>query len=131
MMKGTLLLVEDEVMIRKLASAVLGQAGVTILEATTTDQAIRLSKNHPGTIDLLVTDVVMTGMSGPQLHAKLCEDRPGLPALFMSGYTSPVLEEMGILRGETNLLMKPFSIGELLAATRPFLAERRPAEGMS
>ena len=83
---ATILVVEDEEEVRALARDVLEMNGFQVLEALDVADATRLAQTHPGTIDLLITDVVMPGTSGPELARRLRAHRPGLRVLCMSGY---------------------------------------------
>jgi CheY-like chemotaxis protein len=82
---ATILVVEDEEEVRALARDVLEMNGYTVLEARDAEDAVRLGESHPGVIDLLITDVVMPGMSGPELARRL-RAPPDLRVLCMSGY---------------------------------------------
>ena len=105
----TILLVEDAVQIRSLAHAVLQDAGYTVLEAPNGPEALRLSTQYQGPIHLLVTDVIMPGMSGRQLRDQLIACYPTMKVLFMSGYTDDALARHGVLEPGIALLPKPFA----------------------
>lgn len=109
----TVLLVEDDQAIRKMSKRMLENLGYAALEAETPDHALLLAKENAGSIDLLLTDVVMPGMNGrdlaDQLHA-LC---PDLATLFMSGYTSSVISHREVLDQGVNFIQKPFSQKDL------------------
>jgi PAS domain S-box-containing protein len=117
----TILVLEDEPALRKLVQALLGQQGYTILEAATFEQALRHCEVHDGTIHLLVTDVVMPGMSGRQLAERALECRPGLKVLYMSGYTADAIAHHGVLDAGVAFLQKPFSSESLLQKVRDVL----------
>lgn len=112
----TVLLVEDEAMVRKMVREVLCNCGYTVLEAMQGDEALRLAERHDGPIDLLLTDVVMPRMGGGELARRLQELRPGTPVLFMSGYTDDARMRHGVSEAEIALIQKPF--------TAPMLAHR-------
>ena len=118
----TILLVEDEPMIRSMCSRVLADNGYNALEASNGEEALRLTESHPvGMIDLLVTDVVMPRMGGIELARCLRESRPEIKILITSGYT----EENPIIGGPSNAslpyLQKPFMPSELLRKVREVL----------
>jgi signal transduction histidine kinase len=110
---ATVLLVEDETPLRKLISQVLKSAGHRVLEAAGGDEAIALSVRHSGPIELLVTDVVMPGMNGPELVAKLRARRPNMTILYMSGYDNDLVDRR-TLENTASFLQKPFSPRALL-----------------
>ena len=95
--------------------------GYTVLEASDAEVALRVARGAPTTIDLLLTDVVMPGLSGGQLAEILTEERPGLRVLFMSGYTDDALGPHGVLRPGVNYLQKPFSPDLLAQKVREVL----------
>ncbi|MEP6493257.1 MAG: response regulator [bacterium] len=111
---GTILLVEDERAIRELIARILQASGYRVLIASNGAEALRLAAEHPGTIDLLTTDVVMPGMTGPELVAKLHETRPGLTVLYMSGYASGTGTHQALDGLDVTLLQKPFTSSELM-----------------
>ena len=104
----TVLLVEDELAVRRIARLALQAQGYTVLEASSGAEAERVASAHPERIDLLLTDVVMPGMGGPELASKLREKRPRLRVLYMSGYLDDAIVEHGVRVTET-LISKPFS----------------------
>jgi signal transduction histidine kinase len=110
---ATVLLVEDETPLRKLISQVLKSAGHTVLEAASGDEALALSLRHAGAIDLLLTDVIMPGMNGPELAAKLHGRRPAMRIVFMSGYDNELVGKQD-LGASASFLPKPFSPRALL-----------------
>jgi FixJ family two-component response regulator len=85
---------------------------------------------HPGEIHLLLTDVVMPGMSGPRLAEVLTAEREGLRCLFMSGYAATALEQKILVQGETTLLQKPFTTAQLLRRVREVIDAPAPAGRM-
>lgn len=109
----TLLLVEDEEMVRTLACQILRQFGYRVLEAKGAKDAIRVSRGHDGPIHLLLTDVIMPRVGGPELAARLAREREEMKVLYMSGYTENALHQQGALRPETLLLQKPFTADAL------------------
>ncbi len=117
----TLLLVEDEEMVRILGTRVLSSHGYLVLEAADGDEALEVCKHHEGPIDLLVTDVVMPGMNGRELAQRLSTVIPNAAVLFISGYTGGALVEHGVLQEGTNFLQKPFSPHRLVQKVREVL----------
>lgn len=109
---ATMLVVEDETPLRKLISQVLKSAGHTVLEAASGDEALAVSARHSGPIDLLLTDVIMPGMSGSELVAKLRRRRPAMTIIFMSGYDNDLIDRKNL--GGASFLPKPFSPRALL-----------------
>ena len=117
----TILLVEDEEMVRNLVQAVLEEIGYTILEAHTVGEASSLCEQHQGSIDLLLTDVIMPHMSGRELAEQLKALRPQMKVLFMSGYTDDAVVRHGVLTAEVEFLPKPFSADALERKVREVL----------
>jgi len=105
----TVLLVEDEADVRELAREILEMAGYTVLEAPTGADALRLCFQHRDEICLLLTDVVMPQMSGPDLARQVEEIRPGIKVVYMSGYTDDALGHHGVLDPDVILIPKPFT----------------------
>jgi PAS domain S-box-containing protein len=117
----TVLLVEDEPAVREMTQAALQKHGYTVLPAASGAEALQIAHANRGLINVVVTDVVMPGMSGPQLVERLRSDQPQLAALFMSGYTSDAVLRHGIEKGEADFLQKPFSTSALAAKLRQVL----------
>jgi nitrogen-specific signal transduction histidine kinase len=105
----TVLLVEDEPGVRALAETVLKKLGYKVLVADSGASALAIWRERQGSIDVLLTDVIMPQMSGGDLAHKLREMNPRLKILFMSGYTDDMLASHGVLAGETQLIQKPFT----------------------
>ncbi|MEW6519816.1 MAG: PAS domain S-box protein [Thermodesulfobacteriota bacterium] len=120
----TILLVEDEAAILEITRLMLEKLGYQVLTASTPGEAIRLAREHAGEIHLLITDVVMPEMNGPELAAKLLSLYPGLRSLFMSGYTGNVIAHHGILGDGINFIQKPFLKKTLAAKVREVLDNR-------
>ncbi len=118
--EGTILLVEDEAGVRDVSTRLLEQAGYEVLVAQSGEEALELAAAAKS-LDLLVTDVVMPGLSGREVADLLTKARPGLKVLFMSGYTEDAVVQRGVLAGEVALLEKPFTREGLLAAVRRVL----------
>ena len=105
----TVLLVEDEPGVRALAETVLKKLGYKVLVADSGEAALGIWGDREGSIDVLLTDVIMPQMSGGDLAHKLREMNPHLKVLFMSGYTDDIIAGYGVLAGETQLIQKPFT----------------------
>ncbi|MBA2461122.1 MAG: response regulator [Actinobacteria bacterium] len=117
--EGTILLVEDEDTIRRLVTEVLSRSGYTVLDAPAGDAALELMRSHDGRIDLLLTDVVMPGMSGPDLARTATGEQPSLRVLFTSGYAN---DRDGLVGGpDVAFIGKPFSPQALVAKVREVL----------
>jgi len=110
---GTILLVEDDNMVRRLTTDMLEAIGYQTVSAGSPHEAMALIEKHEGQIDLIITDVVMPGMSGKELIEKIEAVRPGMRVLYMSGYTTNVIAHRGVLDEGVNFIQKPFSIGDL------------------
>ena len=121
--KETILLVEDNELVRQLARTLLADAGYAVLEADCPGKAIEITRQHSGPIHLLLTDVIMPGVNGPALALKLALLRPEMRVLYMSGYTGFTHPE--ILDSEAPLLSKPFTRETLLRKLHEELARER------
>ena len=117
----TVLLVEDETMVRTLARKALESHGYRVLEAGAAPAALELSERHVGPINLLLTDVVMPGMSGRELAHRLLEVRGTLRVLYMSGYTDDAVLRHGVLEEGMAYLQKPFTPDKLARKVREVL----------
>jgi signal transduction histidine kinase/CheY-like chemotaxis protein len=116
-------LVEDDDAVRALATHVLEQAGLTVLTATGSEEAMAVLANYSGPVDLLITDVVMRGLSGRELAEQLRISRPELRVLFMSGYTSDEILLQGVREDQVDFLQKPFVPRELVEQVRRVLGQ--------
>ena len=110
----TVLLVEDDEIMRGLTRQLLQEHGYTVVEADDGKSALEWLASHPGSIDLLLTDVVMRHMSGPELAERLSASHPGLKVVYMSGYTGELMANREVLKPGVALLEKPFSRTALL-----------------
>jgi two-component system cell cycle sensor histidine kinase/response regulator CckA len=117
----TVLLAEDEDSVRRLVSRVLGGAGYRVLEAGDGESALRLAASYQGTIQLLVTDVVMRGGGGLELATRLLESRPEVAVLYLSGHTDDAVICHGILHKDVSFLQKPFTAHALCLKVREVL----------
>jgi two-component system cell cycle sensor histidine kinase/response regulator CckA len=121
----TILVVEDEPSVRSITAKMLAQLGYETLSATCGAEALEMSKAHSGTIHLLLTDVVMPNMNGPQLADELAGARPDMKVLYLSGYTESVAVHHGIVDSSAPFLAKPFSRDVLAKTIRDVLENRR------
>jgi PAS domain S-box-containing protein len=122
---GTILLIEDEPGVRLMTSRSLQEYGYGVVEASGSHQALEVLEGGDGRIDLLVTDVVLPGMDGPELARRAAELRPELPVLFVSGYTDDEILRRGLLQEGQPFLQKPFTPEALAAKVAALLNERR------
>jgi two-component system cell cycle sensor histidine kinase/response regulator CckA len=133
MCKETLLVAEDEASVRVFLRQLLAAQGYSVLEAANGHEALAASEGFAGEIHLLITDVVMPGMSGRELAERLSRKRPAMRVLFMSGYTDDAILQHGVLDGETAFMNKPFPPASLLEKVRELLggipAPGHPAAG--
>ncbi len=118
----TVLLVEDEAPLRKLVLAFLESNGYRVFEASNGREAIRLAENTPEAISLLMTDVIMPGMTGRELASRLAAQRPQMKILFMSGYTDDAIVHHGVLERGMQFLQKPFTLEDLARKLQTILA---------
>ncbi len=121
----TILLAEDEPLVRKLAVRILTDRGYTVLPAGGGSEALAAARAHAGPIHLLATDVVMPDMSGADLTRRLLHERPGVPVVFMSGYTDDAIGHHGVLESAVPFVQKPFTAQALLGAVRETLDRSR------
>ncbi len=117
----TVLVVEDEEAVRRLSCRVLESHGYTVLAAGRGDQALHVASRHTGPIQLLVTDVVMPGMSGRELAKRLSSLRPATKVLYLSGYTDDAIVRHGVLEPGVSFLQKPFTPAALARKVREVL----------
>ncbi len=115
----TIMLVEDDAAVRQLAARGLARLGYTVVEADSAEAA--LVKLASSRVQLLLTDVVMPGMTGPELAERLRTDRPGTKVMFMSGYTRNALDGSALERGRAHFIEKPLSLPQLGIALRELL----------
>jgi len=118
---ATILLVEDESIVRTLARRILEQHGYSVLEAQHPADALAIAEQHAGPIHLLLTDVVMPEMSGRALAERLAKLRPNIPVLYISGYTDGAIVRHGILAADVILLQKPFTLHDLVSKVHQVL----------
>jgi two-component system, cell cycle sensor histidine kinase and response regulator CckA len=110
----TVLVVEDDEVVRQQVCRILERQGFTVLAAGDGDEALALVDKHHGTIELLLTDVIMPGMNGRELYRQLRERQPKTRAVYMSGYADDVIAEHGVLGDQIHFVQKPFTVAELI-----------------
>lgn len=125
----TVLLVEDESGLLELGRRLLDRLGYVVITANGPRQALAAAVDYPGTIDLLLTDVIMPDMNGRDLWLQLKALRPGLKSLFMSGYTADVIAHHGALEEGVHFLQKPFTMDGLATKIREALHDRDEVRG--
>lgn len=123
----TILVVEDEALVRTVTRAMLARRGYTVLVANDGDHAQRVASEHFGTIDLLLTDVVMPRANGRRVAERLRMLRPGLRVVYMSGYTEDAIVHHGVLEAGIVLLEKPFTEEDLARTVRAVLDAPEPS----
>jgi two-component system, cell cycle sensor histidine kinase and response regulator CckA len=114
---------DDEPEIRKLVTAMLTKSGYRVFSADTGENAVRMFKQHPDT-ELLLTDVVAPGMSGPQLADEIASLNPDIKVLFMSGYDSTQVVQRYVVERGYSLLVKPFTMEQLEKKIETMLAKK-------
>jgi two-component system, cell cycle sensor histidine kinase and response regulator CckA len=124
--ESTVLLVEDEPVVRDVTRAVLEHAGYRVIDCNGPEEALRLAGELRGRIGLLLSDVVMPSMNGPELASRLQSLQPGLITIFMSGYADHVVLRKAMKSGTASFIQKPFTISVLLS--RVAAALRKGAE---
>jgi two-component system, cell cycle sensor histidine kinase and response regulator CckA len=125
----TILVVEDEAGIRGLIRRILGRQNYEVIEASNGRQALEIARQHPGKIDMLLTDVVMPEMGGFDLANLLLKERPDLRVLFISGYTGLAGFDPSQLPAGSGFLQKPFTLNALLAKVREVFAQQQQGGG--
>jgi two-component system cell cycle sensor histidine kinase/response regulator CckA len=117
----TVLLVEDEESVRQLVRETLESKGYTVIEAENGEAGLRVAQEHSGPIHMVISDVVMPGMSGRELVKRLAETRPETKVLYLSGYTEDAIIHQGVLEPGTAFLQKPFTLQTLSRKVREVL----------
>jgi CheY-like chemotaxis protein len=117
----TILLVEDDDQVREVAKSILRKAGYHVIEARHAGEALLHTERHPGAIHLLLTDVVMPQMSGPELAKRLASVRPDMKVLCMSGYTDDSIVRHGVLESQIAYIQKPITPETLSRKVRDVL----------
>lgn len=117
-LRGTVLLAEDEPLVRLTLRTYLRDLRLTVLDAASGDQALAVARRHVGPIDLLLADITMPGLSGPALAVRVRELRPRLPVVYMSAHEPSYLVDRGVVEAGALLLRKPFDEGSLVEVLR-------------
>jgi CheY-like chemotaxis protein len=117
----TILLVEDQDAVRNVTAEYLVNAGFRVLTAQSGTEALELMRDGRAEVDLLLTDVVMPDLSGPELAEALSAVRPGLRVLYLSGYAQDIVSPDGTLPERSAFLQKPFPLGSLVREVRALL----------
>jgi CheY-like chemotaxis protein len=120
----TILVVEDNTDILEINRTMLEQQGYIVLTAASPVEALDVVKTYTGSIDLLITDVIMPVMNGRELAKRLESNRPDLKLLYMSGYTADIIAHHGVLEDGIHFIQKPFSMRELAAKVRQVIEGR-------
>jgi len=118
--RTTILVVDYEPEVRKLVTAMLTRNGYRVLTADTGENAVRLFRNNPG-VELLLTDVVAPGMSGPMIADEIAALKPDIKVLFMSGYDGTQVVQRYVVEKNYSLLIKPFTMEQLEKKVRETL----------
>ena len=126
--RETILVVEDDAEVRRFATRVLRQHGYAVLEADGADAAMAIVRAHRGSIDLVLTDIVLKGVNGRRLADAIVRLRPDTVPVFMSGYTDNALVDMSAQDESVHFLQKPFTPTQLATAVRTFLDVDHPAQ---
>jgi DNA-binding response OmpR family regulator len=124
----TLLLVDDEAALRQVIRPGLERHGYNVLEASSGEEALEVAARGAGRIDMLVTDLVMGGMSGKDLAVELRRRHPGIPVLFISGYSHEAQDPDTLIEGSAEFLAKPFDTESLLRRVRSLIDRRVPTK---
>jgi CheY-like chemotaxis protein len=124
-LKGTetVLVVEDQAAVRKMTAEILKQYGYDVLEAANGSEALLLSERFPNRIHLMITDVIMPGMTGYDLAVRFASLRPTMKVLYISGYTADMIVRQGVLEPGTAFMSKPFTPDALAEKVRDLLRE--------
>jgi len=122
----TILVVEDNLMVRNLVRDILNKFGYKVLVASHGREAVQIAERYHGPIDLLITDVIMPGMSGHQAYQEIAAMQPHIDVLFISGHGNKVIAHHGINCDEAHFLPKPFAVRDLTLTVRSILDRRRP-----
>jgi len=120
---ATILVVEDDNAVRKLIVMILTGRGYKVIEAANGEEAIELFKEHCDVVDLVLLDVVLPGMNGKAVYDGVSVLKPGIPAIFMSGYTADIIHKKGIYEEGINFIQKPISNKKLIRTIQDLLSK--------
>jgi two-component system, cell cycle sensor histidine kinase and response regulator CckA len=120
---ATVLVVEDDPSVRKLACTILTHNGYRVIESVDAADAVDLAGKSKNPIDLVLSDVIMPGINGPEVCRRICEHHPGARVLYMSGYTNNVITHGGMLAPGVQFVQKPFGVRTLIEKVREVLAQ--------
>ncbi|WP_339676522.1 response regulator [uncultured Gimesia sp.] len=123
-----ILLIDDEAMLAHTTRDILASLGYQVITSTTPREAIQAAQNYQGTIDLLISDVVMPEMNGRDLYHTLKIIRPELKVLYISGYTVNIIADHGVVKDGIPFLRKPFSRHQLAVKARQVIEQDEPSE---
>ncbi len=121
--RATILVVEDDASVRELAASILTKGGYTVMTASCLSQALETLEDYSGSLDLLLTDVIMPETDGPQVYSRIASHYPEVKVLYMSGYTDDILTRRG-LKKTVHFIQKPFTYAQLLNAVSKTLEEK-------
>ena len=121
---GTILVVEDEDSVRKMVALMLQQHGYKVITASSPQEAIEIFRDKELHLDLILSDVIMPGLSGKDMMQVIGSVNQGVKVLYMSGYSSDIISQKGILEGKVNFIQKPFDISSLNEAIKMVLAQQ-------
>jgi DNA-binding NtrC family response regulator len=121
----TILLVDDEPLVRESTRRMLKSLGYKVITAKNSEEALKVAGEHLDAIDLVISDVIMPGMNGLELARELAKLRPGVRVLFVSGFTAGVLTERGVFRDTVEFLQKPVPLDTLATRIRAMVEPKR------
>jgi two-component system, cell cycle sensor histidine kinase and response regulator CckA len=124
----TILVVEDDDTVRELVQRIFHEYGYSVIEAPDGEEGLQICAQRAGEIDLLLADVVMPGMNGPELAEYATSIKDGIKVLYMSGYAGRAISHNGLVKEEVQFLQKPFSPDELLHKARETLDDQGPGK---
>ncbi|MBU4316968.1 MAG: PAS domain S-box protein [Proteobacteria bacterium] len=125
---ATILVLEDDPTVRELAAGILKRGGYQVITPDSVEDAIKQSESYPDPIHMVLSDVVMPGMKGPEAFAIIRKHHPEAKVLYMSGYTNNVIVRQGVLKENIAFIQKPFSVQALLEKVHQILAQAKPRE---
>jgi two-component system, cell cycle sensor histidine kinase and response regulator CckA len=127
---ATILVVEDDPAVRKIACSILGGKGYKVLDSGVPEKAVDIARNHKAPIHLLVSDIVMPGMKGPQVYEKISKYHPDIKVLYMSGYSESSILHYGIDADNAEFIQKPLTVKSLLVKVANMLNLVKPSRNL-